>query len=80
MAEMCDGSITTPTVIYILLCGFPPIVRSNSQEELFVDILSSEYGFPSPYWDDVSSSAKNLISNNINKKTKTEYTSFIKPA
>ncbi|XP_022200292.1 serine/threonine-protein kinase GM11705-like isoform X2 [Nilaparvata lugens] len=49
-------------ILYILLCGFPPFVSANNdQEELFDDILSGQYGFPSPYWDDVSDSAKDLI-------------------
>ncbi|XP_075227515.1 serine/threonine-protein kinase GA29083 [Lycorma delicatula] len=50
-------------ILYILLCGFPPFVSANNdQEELFDDILSGQYGFPSPYWDDVSDLAKDLIS------------------
>lgn len=50
-------------ILYILLCGFPPFVSStNDQEELFDDILSGQYGFPEPYWNDVSDCAKDLIS------------------
>lgn len=50
-------------ILYILLCGFPPFVSANNdQEELFDDILSGQYSFPSPYWDDVSDLAKDLIS------------------
>ncbi|XP_050520083.1 serine/threonine-protein kinase GL21140 [Daktulosphaira vitifoliae] len=49
-------------ILYILLCGFPPFVsENNSQEELFDDILSGTYGFPEPYWDDVSDEAKDLV-------------------
>ncbi|KAL1138811.1 hypothetical protein AAG570_008873 [Ranatra chinensis] len=50
-------------ILYILLCGFPPFVSEyNDQEELFDDILSGQYGFPTPYWDGVSELAKDLIS------------------
>ena len=35
----------------------------NDQEELFERILSGEYEFTSPYWDPVSDTAKQLISN-----------------
>ncbi|PNF15502.1 hypothetical protein B7P43_G17005 [Cryptotermes secundus] len=49
-------------ILYILLCGFPPFVSTNSdQEELFDHILTGHYEFSSPYWDKVSLSAKDLI-------------------
>lgn len=35
----------------------------NSQEELFQQILSGQYEFNSPYWDNISELAKELISN-----------------
>ncbi|XP_066587244.1 serine/threonine-protein kinase GD17699 isoform X2 [Prorops nasuta] len=51
-------------ILYILLCGFPPFVSpENDQEELFERILSSRYEFTAPYWDAISESAKQLISN-----------------
>jgi len=51
-------------ILYILLCGFPPFVSlENEQEELFERILSGQYEFTSPFWDTVSDSAKQLISN-----------------
>lgn len=51
-------------ILYILLCGFPPFVSpDNEQEELFERILSGQYEFTSPYWDAISDSAKQLISN-----------------
>lgn len=51
-------------ILYILLCGFPPFVSpENDQEELFERILSGQYEFTAPYWDPVSDSAKQLISN-----------------
>ncbi|XP_046471949.1 uncharacterized protein [Neodiprion pinetum] len=51
-------------IMYILLCGFPPFVSpENEQEELFERILSGHYEYTAPYWDSVSESAKQLISN-----------------
>jgi calcium/calmodulin-dependent protein kinase I len=42
------------------LCGFPPFYDDNNQK-LFDLISKGKYDFPSPYWDDISDSAKNLI-------------------
>src|SRR3989338_1252806 len=47
-------------IIYIMLCGFPPFWGSNNNE-LFHKITTCHYGFPSPWWDCVSSCAKDLI-------------------
>ncbi|XP_049846435.1 serine/threonine-protein kinase GL21140 isoform X1 [Schistocerca gregaria] len=50
-------------ILYILLCGYPPFASpTGDQEELFDRILSGNYEFSSPYWDDVSELAKDLIS------------------
>ncbi|XP_019717443.1 serine/threonine-protein kinase DCLK2 isoform X2 [Hippocampus comes] len=49
-------------IAYVLLCGFPPFrSESNQQEELFEQILLGRVDYPSPYWDDISDSAKELI-------------------
>ncbi|KAM3837165.1 serine/threonine-protein kinase DCLK1 isoform 1-T1 [Vipera latastei] len=49
-------------ITYILLCGFPPFRGSGEdQEVLFDQILMGQVEFPSPYWDNVSDSAKELI-------------------
>uniref|UniRef100_A0A8C5LJV9 non-specific serine/threonine protein kinase n=1 Tax=Leptobrachium leishanense TaxID=445787 RepID=A0A8C5LJV9_9ANUR len=51
-------------ITYILLCGFPPFrgyVSGDDQEVLFDQILMGQVDFPSPYWDNVSDSAKVLI-------------------
>ncbi|XP_071990515.1 serine/threonine-protein kinase DCLK1 isoform X2 [Engystomops pustulosus] len=49
-------------ITYILLCGFPPFRGSgDDQEVLFDQILMGQVDFPSPYWDNVSESAKGLI-------------------
>ncbi|XP_053711581.1 serine/threonine-protein kinase DCLK2 isoform X1 [Synchiropus splendidus] len=49
-------------ITYILLCGFPPFrSESNQQEELFKQILLGQLDYPSPYWDNISESSKELI-------------------
>uniref|UniRef100_A0AC35TJ69 Protein kinase domain-containing protein n=1 Tax=Rhabditophanes sp. KR3021 TaxID=114890 RepID=A0AC35TJ69_9BILA len=51
-------------ITYILLCGFPPFQSpNNDQEELFGQILKAKFFFPSPVWDKISFSARNLICN-----------------
>lgn len=51
-------------ILYILLCGYPPFVsQDNDQEKLFDCILSGQYDFPDEYWQDVSALAKELIQN-----------------
>lgn len=47
-------------IIYIMLCGFPPFYEENNQQ-LFELIKNGTYDFPSPYWDDISDLAKDLI-------------------
>lgn len=46
--------------LYILLCGFPPFYNEDNAA-LFEEIKSGEFDFPSPYWDDISEPAKELI-------------------
>ena len=48
-------------VLYIMLCGFPPFY-DDSTAVLFKQIRKGEYTFPSPYWDDVSEGAKDIVS------------------
>ena len=49
-------------IAYVLLCGFPPFVSpENDQEELFDQILTGTFEFSSPAFDDVSLEAKQLI-------------------
>lgn len=47
-------------ILYVLLCGFPPFYSDNDPE-LYELIQTGDYSFPSPYWDDISESAKDLI-------------------
>uniref|UniRef100_A0A667XFT2 CaM kinase-like vesicle-associated protein n=1 Tax=Myripristis murdjan TaxID=586833 RepID=A0A667XFT2_9TELE len=53
-------------IMYILLSGNPPFYGEGDEEgdedkSLFLKILSGDYEFDSPYWDDISDSAKNLV-------------------
>lgn len=51
-------------ILYILLCGFPPFVSpDNQQEPLFDAILSGIFEYPSPFWDDIGESVRDLINN-----------------
>ncbi|XP_029288247.1 caM kinase-like vesicle-associated protein [Cottoperca gobio] len=52
--------------MYILLSGNPPFYDDADEDDdrdknLFLKILSGDYEFDSPYWDDISDSAKNLV-------------------
>ena len=44
-----------------MLWGFSPFY-DDCNEKLFEKIKNAEYSFESPYWDDISESAKDLIS------------------
>ncbi|VDN57338.1 unnamed protein product [Dracunculus medinensis] len=49
-------------ILYVLLCGFPPFQSvDGNQEQLFEQILSGQFNFPSPVWNNISYSAKGLI-------------------
>lgn len=48
-------------ITYILLCGYPPF-HDESQPVLFKKIRKGKYYFDSPYWDNVSTDAKEFIS------------------
>ncbi|EDV29000.1 uncharacterized protein TRIADDRAFT_49758 [Trichoplax adhaerens] len=47
-------------ISYILLCGYPPFYDEDDTE-LFAQIMRAAYEFDSPYWDDISDSAKDFI-------------------
>ncbi|KAL5610906.1 hypothetical protein FOBRF1_007023 [Fusarium oxysporum] len=48
-------------VLYMLLCGFPPFC-SKSVEALTEKVANGQYVFPSPWWDNISETAQDLIS------------------
>ncbi|XP_037535063.1 caM kinase-like vesicle-associated protein [Nematolebias whitei] len=58
----------TGVIMYILLSGNPPFYDEtddddyeNHDKNLFRKILAGDYEFDSPYWDEISDSAKNLV-------------------
>uniref|UniRef100_A0A663LZQ4 Calcium/calmodulin dependent protein kinase ID n=1 Tax=Athene cunicularia TaxID=194338 RepID=A0A663LZQ4_ATHCN len=55
------------------LCGYPPFYDENDSK-LFEQILKAEYEFDSPYWDDISESAKDFIRNLMEKDPNKRYT------
>uniref|UniRef100_H3B4S1 non-specific serine/threonine protein kinase n=1 Tax=Latimeria chalumnae TaxID=7897 RepID=H3B4S1_LATCH len=64
-------------ITYILLCGFPPFrspSENNVQEDLFDQILVGHLEFPSPYWDNITDSAKELIGQMLQVNTEARYT------
>ncbi|XP_060603230.1 serine/threonine-protein kinase DCLK1-like isoform X3 [Ruditapes philippinarum] len=64
-------------ISYILLCGFPPFRSPDrNQTELFEFIKAGEYEFLSPYWDNISSSAKDLIEHLLVVDKKRRYTAI----
>ncbi|XP_038596515.1 caM kinase-like vesicle-associated protein [Tachyglossus aculeatus] len=55
-------------IMYILLSGNPPFYEEveeddyeNHDKNLFRKILAGDYEFDSPYWDDISQAAKELV-------------------
>ncbi|XP_069043216.1 calcium/calmodulin-dependent protein kinase type IV isoform X1 [Lepisosteus oculatus] len=48
-------------ITYILLCGFEPFFDERGDQYMFKRILSCDYEFVSPWWDDVSLNAKDLV-------------------
>lgn len=51
-------------IAYILLCGYPPFY-DETDANLFAQIMKGEFEFDSPYWDEISDSAKDFISHLI---------------
>jgi doublecortin-like kinase 3 len=47
-------------ILYIMLCGFPPF-NASDERELFSLIRKGSFTFPAATWNDISGSAKDLI-------------------
>ncbi|KPU75600.1 uncharacterized protein Dana_GF22731 [Drosophila ananassae] len=63
-------------ILYILLCGFPPFVApDNQQEPLFDAIISGVYEFPDPYWSDIGDGVRDLIANMLQSDPAVRFTS-----
>ncbi|KAM3934426.1 uncharacterized protein RB166_001924 isoform 1-T2 [Leptodactylus fuscus] len=59
-------------ITYILLCGYPPFYE-ETESKLFEKIKEGTYEFESPFWDDISKSAKDFISCLLEKDPKKRY-------
>ncbi|KAM7350945.1 serine/threonine-protein kinase GL21140 isoform 1-T2 [Cochliomyia hominivorax] len=63
-------------ILYILLCGFPPFVSpDNQQEPLFDAIISGIYEFPDPYWSGIGNGVRDLIANMLQSDPDVRFTS-----
>ncbi|KAK2044498.1 Pkinase-domain-containing protein [Colletotrichum somersetense] len=60
-------------VLYTLLCGFPPFY-DESIEVLTEKVAKGQYTFLSPWWDDISKSAQDLISHLLTVDPEKRYT------
>ncbi|KAJ2961983.1 hypothetical protein NQZ79_g2776 [Umbelopsis isabellina] len=60
-------------VLYTLLCGFPPFYDESIQT-LTQKVAKGEFEFLSPWWDDISSEAKDLISHLLTVNADERYT------
>ena len=56
-------------VLYILLCGFPPFY-AEGEADLIAKVRAGRYEFTSPYWDDISGGAKDLITRCLSLRPK----------
>lgn len=63
-------------ITYILLCGFEPFYDERGDQYMFKRILNCEYDFVSPWWDDVSLNAKDLVKKLIVLDPKKRLTTF----
>lgn len=48
-------------ITYILLCGFEPFYDDRGDNYIYKKIIRADYAFISPWWDDISDSAKDFI-------------------
>ncbi|GAA5972242.1 hypothetical protein JCM11641_002370 [Rhodosporidiobolus odoratus] len=60
-------------VLYTLLCGFPPFY-DESIHVLTEKVAKGYYTFLSPWWDDISSSSKDLITHLLDVDPEKRYT------
>jgi serine/threonine protein kinase len=60
-------------VLYTMLCGFPPFYDENVQI-LTEKVARGQYSFLSPWWDDISAEAKDLITHLLKVDPRERYT------
>jgi len=62
-------------ILYILLCGFPPFYdNTGNLRNLYSQIKKGAFQFPSPYWDNISEGAKDLIKRLLTVDPRKRYT------
>ncbi|XP_032873308.1 calcium/calmodulin-dependent protein kinase type IV [Amblyraja radiata] len=69
-------------ITYILLCGFEPFYDERGDQHMYKKILNCDYEFVSPWWDEVSLNAKDLVRKLIlldPKKRLTTYQALLHP-
>ena len=66
--EKCD-IWSCGIIMYILLCGYPPF-NGEDDSEIMAKIKVGKFSFPEEEWQDVSSSAKDLINKILTKADK----------
>jgi calcium-dependent protein kinase len=59
-------------ILFILLCGCVPF-GGDTDEEIFNSIKHGTLEFFSPYWDNISEPAKDLISHMLDRNTEERY-------
>ncbi|XP_077190981.1 calcium/calmodulin-dependent protein kinase type 1G isoform X2 [Paroedura picta] len=60
-------------ITYILLCGYPPFYE-ETESKLFEKIKEGYFEFESPFWDDISESAKDFICHLLEKDPNERFT------
>uniref|UniRef100_A0ACB8F5G6 Calcium calmodulin-dependent protein kinase type 1G n=2 Tax=Sphaerodactylus townsendi TaxID=933632 RepID=A0ACB8F5G6_9SAUR len=60
-------------ITYILLCGYPPFYE-ETESKLFEKIKEGYFEFESPFWDDISESAKDFICHMLDKDPNERFT------
>ncbi|NWR25810.1 KCC1G kinase, partial [Emberiza fucata] len=55
------------------LCGYPPFYE-ETESKLFEKIKEGYYEFESPFWDDISESAKDFIRHLLEKNPSARFT------
>ncbi|KAL3867464.1 hypothetical protein ACJMK2_044666 [Sinanodonta woodiana] len=56
-------------IAYILLCGYEPFYEDN-ENLMYKRIIKADYSFDSPYWDNITENAKDLIRKLLTKDPK----------
>merc|ERR1712228_166758 len=61
-------------ITYLLLCGFPPFFDTQNIKNVYALIRRAKFSFPSPFWDNISDDAKDLICNLLQLEVEERFT------